>query len=65
MDDRHIRNWIRFACECNNVPELAQVIVVEWNPRFTSRLGDAGYSSITFRARIRFEHSTVAEGNRT
>ena len=35
------------------VDELAQVIVVEWNPRFTRRLGDAAYNSITFRARIR------------
>ena len=51
--DRHIKEWIRFACECNEVPELAQVIVVEWNPRFTRRLGDAGYSPITYRARIR------------
>jgi SprT protein len=53
LDDRHIREWIRFACDCNGVPELAQVIVVEWNGRFTKRLGDAGYSSVTFRARIR------------
>lgn len=53
MEDRQIREWIRFACERNKVPELAQVILVEWNPRFTRRLGDAGYSSITFRARIR------------
>ena len=53
MDDRYIREWIRFACERNEVPELAQVIVVEWNPRFTRRLGDAGYNSTTFRARIR------------
>jgi SprT protein len=53
LDDRDIREWIRFACERNEVPELAQVILVEWNPRFTRRLGDAGYSSTTFRARIR------------
>jgi len=52
-DDRHIRSWIRFACEHNSVPELAQVILVEWNPRFTRRIGDASYSSTTFRARIR------------
>ena len=52
-DDRHIRQWIRLACDSNGVSELAQVIVVEWNPRFTRRLGDAGYSSTTYRARIR------------
>jgi SprT protein len=53
LDDRHIREWIRFACDCNKVPELAQVILVEWNSRFTRRLGDAAYNSVTFRARIR------------
>jgi SprT protein len=52
-NDRHIRSWIRFACDSNGVPELAQVIVVEWNPRFTRRLGDAAYSPSTFRAKIR------------
>ena len=53
MEDRNIRGWIRFACDCNEVPELAQVVVVEWNPRFTRRLGDAAYSPITYGARIR------------
>ena len=40
-DRQKIREWIRFACECNEVPELAQVVLVEWNGRFTLRLGDA------------------------
>jgi SprT protein len=53
VEDRHIRSWIRFACERNGVPELAQVIVVVWNSRFTRRLGDAAYNSTTFRARVR------------
>ena len=53
MCQPHIKEWIRFACECNGVPELAQAIIVEWNPRFTRRLGDGIYSPITFRARIR------------
>lgn len=35
------------------MPELAQVIVVEWNRRFTRRLGDAAYSPINYGARIR------------
>jgi SprT protein len=48
-----IRKWIYFACERNSVLELAQVIVVEWNRRFTCRLGDAYYSPISMRARIR------------
>ena len=51
--DRHIKSWIRFACDCNGASELAQAILVEWNPRFTRRLGDAAYSPITYRARIR------------
>jgi SprT protein len=49
----HVRPWIRFACERNGVPGLAQVIVVEWSRRFTRRMGDAFYSPTTFRARIR------------
>jgi len=52
-DRQKIREWIRFACKRNSVPELAQIIVVEWNPRFTCRLGDAIYSPSTYRARIR------------
>ena len=51
--DRYIQEWVSFACEANGVPELAQVIVVEWNARFTRRMGDALYSPSTFRARIR------------
>ena len=53
MEDRQIRSWIRFACDCNGVPELAQVILVEWNTRFTCRLGDAIYNPVSYRARIR------------
>ena len=49
----HIKSWILQACESNGVPELAQAIIVEWNSRFTRRLGDGVYSPITFRARIR------------
>ena len=48
-----IRQWIRYACECNGVPELAQVIQVEWKARFTRRMGDALYNPQTFNARIR------------
>ena len=53
VEDRQIREWIRFACECNQVIELSQVIVVEWNRRFTRRLGDGGYNPVNHRARIR------------
>ena len=52
-DRRRIMEWIRFACHCNRVPELAQVIGVEWNRRFTRRLGDGGYNPRTKKARIR------------
>ena len=54
VEDRHkIREWIRFACERNDVTELAQAFSVEWNPRFTLRLGDAHYSPTSMRGRIR------------
>ena len=53
LEHRHIRDWIRLACDCNHVPELSQVIVVEFNSRFTRRLGDGGYDPATFRASIR------------
>jgi SprT protein len=48
-----IRRWIRFACDCNGVPELAQTFIIEWDRRFTSRLGDGSYNRISMRARIR------------
>ena len=53
LEHRHIREWIRFACDCNSVSELAQVILVEFNPRFTRRMGDGGYDHLTYRATIR------------
>ena len=53
MEDRQIREWIRFACERNDAEVLAQVIQVEWNRRFTRRLGDGMYSLVSYRARIR------------
>ncbi|MEN6368020.1 MAG: SprT-like domain-containing protein [Thermoguttaceae bacterium] len=37
----------------NDVPELAQAIVIEWNPRFTRRLGDAIFNPTTFQSKIR------------
>jgi SprT protein len=52
-DRQRITEWIRFACDRNCVPELARVIVVEWNRRFTRRLGDGGYNLRTKGARIR------------
>ena len=53
-EDRHgIKGWIWFACERNGVEELAQTIIVEWNKRFTRRLGDAYYNPFAYRARIR------------
>jgi SprT protein len=53
MCQPNIKEWTRFACECNNAEELAQAIIVEWNSRFTRRLGDGVYSPLTHRARIR------------
>ncbi len=53
MHDRHVKQWIQFACDCNGVSEFGQVIVVEFNPRFTRKMGDATYNPYTFRARVR------------
>jgi SprT protein len=53
-DQHHVDDWVRFACECNQVPDLAQMILVEWNPRFTRRLGDGYYNNrVLLGARIR------------
>jgi len=51
--DQNIRSWIRHACDSNDVAELAQAFLVEWNRRFTRRLGDGHYSLLSMRARIR------------
>ena len=51
--DQNIRQWIRHACQSNDVAELAQTFLVEWNRRFTRRLGDGHYSLLSMRARIR------------
>ena len=54
MEDRHrIREWIRFACEKNEAEELAQAVIVEFNRRFTRRMGDALYNRYRYLARIR------------
>ena len=50
---RGIKRWVRFACESNGVSELAQAIIVEWNPRFTRKMGDARYNQFTYLAKIR------------
>ena len=53
VKDGLIRKWIRYACEMNDVPELSQVVQIEWNPRFTRRTGDAMYCPHSYRATIR------------
>ena len=60
MDDRHIREWIRFACERNEVPELAQVIFGRMESAIHETAWRCRLQSITFRARIRLEPSAVA-----
>jgi SprT protein len=51
--EKGVLNWICLACHQNEVPELAQAIVIEWNRRFTRRLGDAVFNPITFQSKIR------------
>ncbi len=53
IKDGQIRRWVRFACECNDVPELYLAITIEWNRRFTRRLGDGMYHPRSYQARIR------------
>jgi SprT protein len=53
MQDKWIRSLVFSACHHNDVPELAQAIVIEWNRRFTRRLGDAVFNPITFQSKIR------------
>lgn len=53
MDENLIRQWIDFACEQNGVRQLSDSIMVEWNSRFTRRLGDAVYFRSTGLGRIR------------
>jgi SprT protein len=52
-DDQQIREWVRYACECNGVPELSPIIKVEWNTRFTRRMGDGMFSPSKMMGRIR------------
>ena len=58
-ENQHIREWVWFACDCNGVPELAQAVIVEWNPRFAARLGDGSYSVISMEAKIRLSSSPL------
>ena len=53
MCQHDIKEWIWFACQRNDAEELAPITTVEWNCRFTRRLGDGLYNPVTFRARIR------------
>ena len=55
-------SWIRFACERNDVDELSQVILVEWNPQYTRQLGDAAYNSVTFPPDS-FQETLVAQAS--
>jgi SprT protein len=52
-DDQQIREWVRYACERNGCPELYPIIHVEWNTRFTRRLGDGLWSPTRLAGRIR------------
>lgn len=38
---KEIRDQVQFACDCCGCPELAKKISIEFNNRFTRRMGDA------------------------
>lgn len=52
-NEERIAAWIETACRANAVPDIAEIIEVRWNRRFTRRFGDAGIRLDPFRARIR------------
>ena len=37
-----IREWIRFACECNGCPEIADNIRIVWSNRLKRSMGNCG-----------------------
>lgn len=49
MADQEVRDWIKFACDCNNCPALADRIDIEWSNRMTramGRIGRNGYEDV-------------------
>jgi len=42
MADNEVREWIRFACECNGVDGLEHKIRIEWSNRLTRSMGNCG-----------------------
>jgi predicted SprT family Zn-dependent metalloprotease len=47
-----LRDWINEACILAGRPDLATTIKVEWNSRFTRRMGDASPSIMRIRLSI-------------
>jgi predicted SprT family Zn-dependent metalloprotease len=41
MTNKTIRELIRFACECNDCPQVAKLIRFEWSNRMTTAMGNA------------------------
>src|SRR6185436_3239730 len=52
MDRKGIKEAIAFACEANGVPEIIPRISVQFNPRFTNRMGDALFNGTIMRIRL-------------
>jgi len=50
--DPKIREIMATVCQRNGVPELASKVRVEWNARFTRRMGDANYNKMRIRLSI-------------
>lgn len=58
--------WIQETCQDNGVPELAPAIRVEYNNRFTSKIGDAHYRLNRIRlSRPLFELASFEECRNT
>lgn len=50
---QHIREWIDFALDRNEVGYLSNLIQVRWNKRFIRKFAEAGYGACPIRAIIR------------
>lgn len=39
ISDKEVAEWVRFACECNGVPDLVERISIRWSTRMTLAMG--------------------------
>jgi SprT protein len=52
MTTQEIRQIMAKVCKACGVPDLDRKVRIEWNDRFTQRLGDANYSKMRIRLSV-------------